>query len=895
MLRRFYSIFFILDCFLIFNTADIKSETEVSSTACYAPSDAFKRNALIKDDALYQLGTDNFVEFWNKQATSLDWFEKWNTTLQWEPPFCKWYLGGKLNACYNCLDRHIQAGLGDKKALIWQGEPGDERIFTYNDLYKEVNKFANALKSLGIQKGDTVALYMSMVPEAFVAILACARIGAPHAVIFGGIGSSGVKDRLTDCKAKYLITVDGCIRRGKVLPYKAIVDEAIKDSTQIKKVIVIKRAQNDISFVENRDCWYHQIIDGKNEYCMPEPMESEDTLFILYTSGSTGKSKGILHSTAGYLVGVYATYKWVFDIKPDDIFWSTADIGWITGHSFVLYGPLLNGTTTVVYEGAPDFPDKDRLWKILEQYKVSIFYTAPTAIRMFMKWGIEHVQKHDFSSLRLIGTIGEPINPEAWQWYYENIGKKKCPIVDTWFQTETGGLVISPLPGITTLKPGSVTKPLPGFDVAVLDEEGNEVEKGFLAIRKPFPAMMRGIYGDNERYKKTYWSKWNGKYYYTGDGAIKDKDGYIWVIGRLDDVLKISGHRIGTAEIESVLGEHPFVAEAAVVGINDPIKGQDVVAFVMLRELAKKANLSDNEIEKILKEKVTEGVGAFARPRHIIIAEQLPKNRSGKIMRRLLRDLIEGNVLGDITTLENTEAIKDLKKKCENKYTDQPRNNSQATSTFQMSYFGDTLIKVINEKTELILSPLTNNKRNPQIKYTLETFDYSNKDKLSTISQLIKHNFTQRPEFKNVPDNIKKLYCKANSEEGLISALNEAYTYAFVLKANDEYIGFLLARFSEPKANKPIVQIKRMHSFYEICEGRYFGVGKSLLNLIAIIGLTGGVDTLLTTAPYPIKDYFEHLGWKGQMIYTDYALDDEIVSLPQFKCSFLVNEDFKGF
>lgn len=884
----FFLIF--LNLYLFSNETKNSDSEQLSLKAYYSPSKNFKKNALIKDDSIYQKGNDNFVKFWEEQAESLDWFSKWDTVLQWNPPFSKWYLGGKLNACYNCLDRHILSGLGNKKALIWEGENGEERIYTFYDLYKEVNKAANALKKLGVKKGDTVAFYMSMIPETFTTILACSRIGAPHAVIFGGIGATGVRDRIIDSKAKFVITVDGCLRRGKILPYKDTLDNAIKNCPQIEKVIVVKRARNDISFKENRDCWYHNIIKNENEYCKPEAMNSEDTLFILYTSGSTGKSKGIIHSTAGYLVGVQSTYKWVFDINPNDIFWSTADIGWITGHSFVLYGPLLNGTTTVVYEGAFDYPNKERIWNILDKYKVSIFYTAPTAIRMFMKWGTKYVEKHSFSSLRLIGSIGEPINPKAWLWYHENIGKNRCPIVDTWFQTETGGLVISPLPGITDLKPGSVTKPLPGFDVAVLDKDGNEVEKGFLAIKKPYPSMMRGILNDVERYKKTYWSKWDGKYYYTGDEAIKDKDGYIWVTGRLDDVLKISGHRIGTAEIESILVEHPYVAEAAVIGIDDPIKGQDIVAFIMLRESTKQLNLSDDEIEKLLKEKIVKGIGSYTRPRHIIISEQLPKNRSGKIMRRLLRDLIEDRALGDITTLENKEVIKELKMKCNRK------KNSSTNFDYQKTNFSNTLIHKINQDSDQILSPIIKNYRNPEVTYQIEEFHYENAQELSIISNLIQNNFKYRLETANAPKNIRKLYDNANSKKDLLSTIKVPHTHAYVLKANDQYIGFLVVRFNKIKdSGKHVAQIKRMHAFHEICNGKFFGVGKTLLNLTATIGKCGGTNTLLTTAPYLLKDYFEKINWHGSMIYTNYALPNEIVLLPQFRCEFIVDNQFKGF
>lgn len=872
------------------NFGQLKAEScEINITKPVYHFDRFKESAQIQSDDIYKQASQDPIAFWEQQANALDWFEKWHTVLKSPPPFSEWFEGGKLNACFNCIDRHVDAGLGDKTAIIWQGEPGDERKLTYNELFVEVNKCANALKSLGIKKGETVAFYVSMVPEAIITLLACSRIGAPHVVIFGGIGASGVRDRLIDSNAQYLITVDGCFRRGKILSYKSVVDEALQNCETIKKVIIINRASNTINLMPERDYWYHDLLKYESGYCAPEPMNSEDLLFILYTSGSTGKSKGVMHSTAGYLTGICSTFKWVFDIKPDDIYWSTADIGWITGHNCALYGPLLNGATIIMYEGAPDYPDKDRIWQIVEQYKATIFYTAPTAIRMYMKWGFEHIQKHDISSLRLIGSIGEPINPKVWEWYYKNVGSGRCPIVDTWFQTETGALVISPIPGLTPLKPGSVTQALPGFDIAVLDEDGNEVDKGLLAIRNSYPSMMRGIYGDEERYKQTYWCKWGGKYYYTGDGAIKDKDGYIWITGRLDDVLKVAGHRIGTAEIENTLLEHAAVAEAAAIGVDDEIKGQEIVVFVVLKEFVRSQyNQDATSLELELKEKVTHGIGAFVRPRQIIFTDQLPKNRSGKIMRRLLRDLYDGKSLGDTTTLDNAEAINTLKSQCD---------KIDLASDFKPFYlsatFGNEITSMISQKIDSLLVPLTSNTRNPKSKYTLTAFDPENILDVKAISKQICTNFSERSEFADVPEDIKKLYCQANSEKGLVSTVATPGTYAYILKADGTAIGFLLVRFTHDN-HVPCLQIRRMHTFFE-ASSQYFGVGKTLLNLLASIATLGGVKVLQTTAPYPIKGYFEKLKWNGNMIYTKYQLNDEFIELPQFKCSFNITDDFKGF
>lgn len=604
------------------------------------------------------------IGYWDKQAYNLEWFAPWHTTVTWQAPDAQWFLGGKINASYNCLDRHIKNGLSDKVALICRSEYGNDEIYTYGKLHEQVCRFAQGLKKIGVKKGEFVALYMPMVAEAVVALLACARIGAPHMVIFGGIGSDGIYDRLKESKARYIITVDGTKRRGRVLTHKSTIDKALSVGNNcVEKVIIVNKLGLSLSLNESRDVWYRDLLIHDAYACDPEWMDAEDLLFMLYTSGSTGKPKGILHSTGGYLVGVYTTFAMAFDIKSDDIFWSTSDIGWITGHSYAVYAPLLHGITTVLYDGAPDYPDKDCFWKLIEDYKITLFYTAPTAIRMFIKWGNEYIEKHDISSLRLLGSVGETINPEVWKWYDTVIGGGRCPIIDTWFQTETGCFVIAPIPGVSTLKPGSATRPLPGYDVAILDEQGNEVDKGFLAIKGPFPSMLRGIFGDYDRYKKTYWSKWDGRYYYTGDEAIRDADGYIWINGRLDDVLKISGHRIGCAEVENVVVEYPAVAEAVAVGIDDSIKGTELVVFVVLKEHA-----HTKDIENIIKYKVSSGIGVYARPLHVIVVDQFPKNHSGKIMRRLLRDLIAGKPLGDLTTLENPYVL-DVIKECYDRVT----------------------------------------------------------------------------------------------------------------------------------------------------------------------------------------------------------------------------------
>ncbi len=629
----------------------------------FAPPKSFREKANVSDPSIYEKARNNPEAFWAEWADKLDWFKKWDKVLEWNPPFAKWFIGGKLNASYNCLDRHIKTPLKDKAALIWEGEPGDQRTLTYGDLYLEVNKLANAMKSLGVKKGDRVAIYMPMIPETVAAVLACSRIGAVHTVVFGGFSAEALKDRILDAQANLLITADGGWRRGTIVPLKNTADSAIKDCPSIKNVIVVQRANNEIPLQPGRDHWYHDLIKGADSYCEPERMDSEDLLFILYTSGTTGRPKGIIHTTGGYLTGVTATTHWVFDLKPEDVFWCTADIGWVTGHSYIVYGPLANGATEIIYEGSPDWPERNRFWKIIEKYKVTIFYTAPTAIRAFMKWGTEWLKGCDLSSLRLLGSVGEPINPEAWIWYHKNIGQGRCPVVDTWWQTETGSILISPLPGITALKPGSATQPLPGIEAKVVNDEGREigVGGGFLVLTQPWPSMLRGIYGDPERYQQTYFGRWNGKYYFTGDGAKKDEEGYHWLLGRVDDIMLVAGHNISTMEVESALVDHPKVAESAVVGIADEIKGQAIAAFVTLKE----GNNPAKEIEEMLKAHVVTKIGAIARPSKIIFTHDLPKTRSGKIMRRLLRDVAEGRALGDVTTLADVGVVEALKKKYE--------------------------------------------------------------------------------------------------------------------------------------------------------------------------------------------------------------------------------------
>ncbi len=637
-------------------------DTLLTEERLFEPSKSFSEQANASDPNIYQFAEDNPEEFWASFAEQLVWKKKWDKVLEWNPPDAKWFVGGKLNITESCLDSHIKTDRRNKAAIIWEGEPGERRTLTYWELYRKVCKFANGLKSLGVQKGDRVALYMPMIPELAIAMLACARIGAIHSIIFGGFSPDALAERINDLGAKLLITADGGYRRGQILPLKHDADIAVAKCPSIENVIVVKRGDFTIHFQDGRDHWWHRIMDNASFDCPAVEMDSEDPLYILYTSGTTGKPKGILHTTGGYMVGVFATSKLVFDLKSSDCYWCTADIGWVTGHSYIVYGPLANGATQIMYEGSPDWPEKDRFWRIVEEYGVTIFYTAPTAIRAFMGWGDHEVDKHDLSSLRLLGTVGEPINPEAWMWYHEHIGGGRCPIVDTWWQTETGHIMITPLPGLTTTKPGSATRAFPGIKAAVLDEEGNEVTEGggYLAIMKPWPGMLRSIYGDHERYKKVYWSKWKD-IYFPGDGAKIDKDGYIWVLGRVDDVMNVAGHRLSTMEIESALVDHPSVVESAVVGIPDDIKGEAVAAFVTLgKDITPYSGLVDE-----LKGHVVKKIGALARPKQIIFSGDLPKTRSGKIMRRLLRDIASGKALGDVTTLADPSVIEKLKKQYE--------------------------------------------------------------------------------------------------------------------------------------------------------------------------------------------------------------------------------------
>ncbi|MEE9297387.1 MAG: acetate--CoA ligase [Phycisphaerae bacterium] len=609
---------------------------------------------------IYKQSIDDPESFWGQQAENHHWFQRFDKVLQWECPHAKWFVGGKTNIAYNCLDLQIERGHGDRTAILWEGEPGDTKTFTYEQLRAEVCRLANGLKKLGVKKGDVVTIYMPMVPELTIAMLACARIGAPHNIIFGGFSATAIADRVEDAGSKIVVTADGGWRRGSVVPLKDNVDAAVEKCSTIENVVVLKRCQNDIKWTDGRDHWWHDLVADQPDSCEPEHCDSEDLLFVLYTSGTTGKPKGIMHTTAGYMVYTALTAKMVFDLKPEDVYWCTADIGWVTGHSYITYGPLQNGVTVLMYEGAPNHPDWGRFWDIVQKHKVTIFYTAPTAIRALMRQGDEIPAKYDLSSLRLLGTVGEPINPEAWMWYHKNIGKGKCPIVDTWWQTETGGIMISPLPGAFTLKPGSATRPCFGIDAAVVDGNGKEQPAdvgGFLVIRRPWPAMLRGIYGDMERYKQQYWSQ-VANYYFTADACRRDGDGNFWLMGRVDDVINISGHRIGTAEVESALVSHPAVAEAAVVGIPHEIKGQALAAFVALRA----DRQPSDAIKKELLEHVVDQIGAIARPEQLRFTEALPKTRSGKIMRRLLKELAStGEVKGDTTTLEDFGVIAQLR------------------------------------------------------------------------------------------------------------------------------------------------------------------------------------------------------------------------------------------
>jgi len=627
----------------------------------FPPSEAFKAAARIVDAEIYDAANADLEGFWARQAADLiDWYEPWDTVCDWDLPFAKWFVGGKLNASYNCLDRHVANGHGEKVAYHWEGEPGDTRTITYAELLDEVSRLANALKELGVEKGDRVNIYMGMVPELPMALLACSRIGAPHSVVFGGFSSDSLRDRINDAEAKVLITADGAWRRGSVFPLKETADTAVAECPSIEKVLVLRRTENDVPWTDGRDVWWHDLVAGQSTDCPPEPMDAEDLLYLLYTSGTTAKPKGIMHTTGGYLTQVAFTHRSVFDLQPDtDVYWCAADVGWVTGHSYIVYGPLMNLTTSVMYEGTPDYPDKDRLWQIVERYGVTILYTAPTAIRTFMKWGDEFPARRDLSSLRLLGTVGEPINPEAWVWYWKHIGSERCPVVDTWWQTETGAIMISPLPGATTLKPGSATFPLPGVGADIVDDAGESVAVpggGYLVLTQPWPAMLRGIWGDPERYRETYWGRFPGKYF-AGDGAKRDADGYYWLLGRVDDVMLISGHNISTAEVESALVSHPAVAEAAVVGRTDPTSGQAIAAFVILRAGHEPSDALGEE----LRAHVAATIGPIAKPKTVLFTDDLPKTRSGKIMRRLLRNVSEDEVLGDTTTLADPSVVEGIK------------------------------------------------------------------------------------------------------------------------------------------------------------------------------------------------------------------------------------------
>ena len=680
-------------------------DTLLSEQRRFPPSPEFAAQANARAD-LYERARRDRLGFWAEEASNLDWMTPWSEVLEWSPPHAKWFVGGKLNVAANCLDRHLEGPRRNKAAIIWEGEPGDRRVLTYWDLAQDVNRCANALRRLGVRRSDRVAIYLPMIPEAAIAMLACARIGAAHSVVFGGFSAESLRDRINDAQAVCVITADCGYRRGQVVPLKRFADEAVKECPSVRHAVVVQRqlgTQSDQAFIkpdgpgetrrystfeypaiqpgsaapeetsashvhmaEGRDHWWHELLDRESPDCPPEAMDAEDVLFILYTSGTTGKPKGIVHTTGGYLTQVSSTTKYVFDLKDEDVFWCTADIGWVTGHSYVVYGPLSLGATVVMYEGAPDWPQRDRFWQLIARYGVTVFYTAPTAIRAFMKWGPAFPAGHNLSTLRLLGTVGEPINPEAWIWYHEHIGRSRCPIVDTWWQTETGGIMISPLPGITTTKPGSATLPLPGVSAELVDTSGAALERGggFLTLTEPWPGMLRTIWGDDERYRQTYWQRFPGRYF-AGDGAKVDEYGYWWLLGRVDDVLNVGGHRIGTMEVESALVDHPAVAEAAVVGKHHDLKGQAIAAFVTLKE----GNQANADLKDVLKAHVTRKIGAIARPDDILFSADLPKTRSGKIMRRLLKDIAEGRALGDTTTLADPNVVNRLKEMYEEKET----------------------------------------------------------------------------------------------------------------------------------------------------------------------------------------------------------------------------------
>jgi acetyl-CoA synthetase len=636
---------------------------ELLDQETFSPPSEFANHAVIADPAIHEEAEKDPEGFWAKQASSLDWSQEWAQVLDWsDPPFAKWFAGGKLNVCHNCVDRHVEAGNGDRVAFHWRGEEGEERDITYADLHRDVQRFANALKDRGIEQGDVVGIFLPMIPEVAVAMLACARIGAIHNVVFGGFSVESVKERMAFSEAKALITVDGARRKGKTAPIKSAVDEAMGGLETLETIIVVQHTNTDCSMKEGRDFWWHTVVEAASDECPAEPLDAEHPLYILYTSGSTAKPKGILHTTGGYLTQVAWTHRHVFDLKPEeDVYWCSADVGWVTGHSYIVYGPLANGCTSVMYEGAPDYPDKDIWWELCERYKVTLFYTAPTAIRACIKWGAEYPGKHDLSALRLLGTVGEPINPKAWLWYHKVIGGERCPIVDTWWQTETGAIMITTLPGIQDTKPGSAGTPLPGIEAAVLDDGGGDAgtEQGFLAIRKPWPAMLRTLYKEEDRFVETYWSKYGKDVYFVGDAARRDEDGYFWVIGRVDDVINVSGHRLSTAEVESAIVSHGRVAEAAVIGQQDEDTGQAITAFVTLSG----SDEGDDALIGDIREHVAQRIGKLARPKRVIWADDLPKTRSGKIMRRLLRDIAEGRELGDVTTLRDPDVMQQLEGK----------------------------------------------------------------------------------------------------------------------------------------------------------------------------------------------------------------------------------------